>query len=80
MAEVTLLVHESQVIELAQQLSPDGRRAVLRALIPKLDSFEALVDYGDERIRALCAERGVVWHSLSEEQRERLIDDLLHGE
>ena len=80
MADVMLPVHESQVVELARQLSPDGRRAVLWALIPELDSFEALMDYGDKRIRALCAERGVVWHSLSEEQRERLIDDLLHEE
>ncbi|MFQ6057597.1 MAG: hypothetical protein ACE5MB_01795 [Anaerolineae bacterium] len=80
MADVMLPVHESQVIELARQLSPEGRRAVLRALIPDLDQFEALVDYGDERIRALCAERGIDWDSLSEEKREQLIDDLLHEE
>ena len=80
MADVMLPVRESQVIDLAQQLSPDGRRAVLRALIPDVDQFEALVDYGGERIRVLCADLGIDWDSLSERERERLIDDLLHEE
>jgi hypothetical protein len=53
---VTLEVSESQVVEWVQQMSPEAKHKVLRALIPRLDAFEALVDYGGERIRALCAE------------------------
>lgn len=78
MAEVMLPVPEPQVIELVRQLSPEGKRTVLRALIPNLGQFEALMDYGSERIRALCAQRGVDWDTLSEEERQRLVDDLLH--
>lgn len=78
MAEVMLPVREPQVIELVRQLSPEGKRIVLQVLIPDLDQFEALVDYGDERIRALCAQRGIDWGTLSEEERQTLIDDLLH--
>lgn len=78
MAEVMLPVPEPQVIELVRQLSPEGKRTVLRALIPNLGQFEALMDYGDERIRALCAQRGVDWDTLSEKERQRLVDDLLH--
>ena len=78
MAEARLPVCEPQVIELVRQLSPKGKRAVLQILIPDLDRFDALVDYGNERIRALCAERGIDWDSLSEEERQQLIDDLLH--
>lgn len=80
MAEVMLPLRESQIVELTRQLSPAGKQAVLRALISDLDQFEALVDYGNERIRALCRERGIDWDDLSEEERERLIDDLLHEE
>lgn len=80
MTEVVLPLRESQVVELIQQLSPEGKRAVLRTLILDLDQFELLVDYGNERIRALCQQRGIDWDSLSEEERERLIDDLLHEE
>lgn len=78
MAEVMLPLNESQVIELTRQLSPAGKRAVLRSLIPDIDQFEDLVDYGNERIRALAEQRVIDWGGLSEAERERLIDDLLH--
>ena len=77
MGVVTLQVPESQVIEWIRQLSPSGKQAVLKALIPQLDKLESLLDYGSQRIRALCAERDVAWDSLSEDERERLIDELL---
>ena len=78
MAEIMLPVRQSQVLELARQLSPQGKRALLRALIPGLDRYDVLVDYGSERMRALCEERGLDWDQLSEEERTKLIDDLLH--
>ena len=78
MAEVMLPLRESQVVELARHLSPEGKRAMLRTLIPYLDQFESLVGYGHERMQALCKQKGIDWDSLSEEERERLIDDLLH--
>ena len=49
------------------------------ALIPNLDELDALVDYGDQRIRKTCAERGIDWDSLTKNQRELLIDELLHN-
>ena len=78
MGRVTVEVSESQVVEWVQQMSPEAKHEVLRALIPRLDAFEALVDYGRERIRALCARRGLDWDSMTEQDRERLIDELLH--
>jgi hypothetical protein len=32
----------------------------------------------EERIRALCARRGLDWDALDEEKRETLIDELIH--
>ena len=78
MGRVTLEVSESQVIEWVQQMSPEAKHDVLRALIPRLDAFEALVDYGRERIRTLCARRGLDWDDMTEQERERLVDELLH--
>jgi hypothetical protein len=78
MGAVKLEIPESQVVDWAQQVSAEAKRAILRALIPRLDEFEGLVDYGNQRIRALCAERGIDWDSLSESEREHLVDDLLH--
>jgi hypothetical protein len=56
MGEVTLTLRETQVLELATQLSPEGKRALLRALIPDVARFEGLVDYDSARIRALSGE------------------------
>ena len=79
MAEtVTLTVPESQVIEWVRQLSPEAKLDVLRILVPKLDELEALVDYGSQRMRDLAADRGIDWDSLTESERECLIDELLH--
>jgi hypothetical protein len=59
-------------------MSPEAKHEVLRALIPRLDALEALVDLGGERIRALCTERGLDWDSRPEQDRERQIDKLVH--
>ena len=78
MGIVTLEIPESQVVDWVRQLSPAAKQSVLRTLIPRLDEFENLVDYGDRRMRAICTERGLDWDSLSEDERQQLIDELLH--
>jgi hypothetical protein len=78
MQTVTLEVSESQLIRWVRQLSPAAKRSVLRALIPRLDAGEALVDYGEQRMRELCAARGLNWDTLPEDERERQVDALLH--
>ena len=75
---VTLEVPESQIVDSVKRVSPEARRAILRTLIPRLDELEDLVDRGNQRVRALCAERGLDWDGLSEQQRQRLVDDLVH--
>jgi len=75
MGVVTLEIPEPQVIGWVQQISPAAKQAVLRTLIPRLDEFENLVD---RRMYALCAKRGLDWDSLTEDERQQLIDELLH--
>lgn len=75
---VTLEVSESQVVEWVRQMSPEAKQEVLRVLIPRLDAFEALVDYGSQRMRALSDACGLDWDNMTEQERERLIDELLH--
>ena len=75
MRTVTLTLSESQIVEAVRQLSPEGKRAVLKALVPDLDPLEALVAYGSGRVRALCAERGLDWDRRSEDERERLVEE-----
>lgn len=66
------------MVEVLKQLSPSAKKSVLRALIPEMDTLDEIVQYGDQRIRALCTKRGIDWDTLSEQERESLIDELLH--
>ncbi len=80
MASVTLELSDAQVLDLVRRLPATTRAAVIRELIPDLEALDGLVDYGSARIRNLCAERGIDWDRLTEEERQRLIDGLLHEE
>ena len=78
METVTLQVPESQLVEWVKQLSPGAKQAVIRALLPELDRLEVMVDYGAMRMRELCAQRGIDWDTLSEAERQKLVDSWLH--
>ena len=80
MQTITLEVPEAQIVRWVRQLSPVARRDVLRILVPRLDEVESLVDYGEQRIRELSAQRGLDWDHLPEDQREQLVDTLLPTE
>jgi len=78
MAIITLPLEEKQIVDLVHQLSPDGKRAVLRVLLRDIESFEDLLEYGHARIEAVAQARNVQWHNLTEAEREQFIDQLLH--
>ena len=63
MQTVTLEVPESQLIRWVRQLSPAAKRSVLRALIPRLDAAEALVDYGEQRTPRMRSAQGELGHA-----------------
>ncbi|HSB81168.1 MAG TPA: hypothetical protein VLM91_20500, partial [Candidatus Methylomirabilis sp.] len=71
-------VNEEQLSRALDQLSPTGRRTALAKLIRGYDAVDRLVERNRNRIEAVCRERGVEFARLTEEERERLIDDLLH--
>ena len=70
---------EEQVVELVKQLPPEGKRAVLDALSSGREAWwDATLTQGEQPLRRLCAERGLDWDSLSEDEREAFVDDLIH--
>lgn len=77
---IFLPLDETQVITLARQLTPAGKRALLRTLLPDLDELDRLVEYGNQRIRQIAAQRGLDWDTLSEDERMQLVDDLKHDD
>lgn len=73
-------MNEDQILEALSGLSPQGKRKVLRRLIGGLEELDRIVDRNQERLRAICRERGIDLESLGEEEREELIDRFLHEE
>jgi len=80
MGTITLEIPEAQIVGWVRRLSPEAKRRLLTALLPDLERWEAAVDYGDQRAREICAHRGLDWDRLTEEEREQLVDTLLHEE
>ncbi len=76
---VTLPISEEQVVELVKQLDPQTKQRVLMNLTAERDDWwKATVREGEADLRRLAARRGLDWDTLSEPQREALVDDLLH--
>ncbi len=78
MTNITLQISENQLVEWLKRSPLSTKKLALRAILPDVDKLESLVDYGNERIRAICSERGIDWDTLSDEEREALIDTILH--
>ena len=75
----TLELTNNQVIELVKQLSPEHKRVVLLALAEGApDQGEARLEYAEAQLRRRCAERGLSWDIMTEDEREAFIDDLVH--
>lgn len=70
--------NEAQVLRSLDQLSPAARRVALTKLISGLERLDRLVEQNRDRIEALCKERGLDFSRLTEEEREALIDSILH--
>lgn len=76
METVSLEISERQIVSLVKKMSPAGRLAVLRALMPGYDEVEERLAYGEEQMRRLAAERGLNWDLMSDDEREELIDQI----
>jgi TRAP-type C4-dicarboxylate transport system substrate-binding protein len=74
-----LELSDEQIVELIMQLPPERQRAVLQILNAARETWwQRILAEGEQQLRHLCAERGLNWDSMTEEEREALIDDLIH--
>ena len=78
MSTIQLEVTDEQLVDLVKRLPPAAKNAVLQSLIPDLDRFETLVDYGIQQARRIAHERGLNWDILTEAERDQLVDTWLH--
>lgn len=74
----TIEVNDEQILRCLDQLSPAGRRAALQKLIGGLDRLDLLVERNRSKLELVCQTRGLEFSKLTEEQREALVDEILH--
>ena len=75
----TIKLTTEQIIDFIQQMPPKEKRAVLIALAEKVNvGQQEHMRYAESQARELCASRGLDWDTMSEEERECFIDDLVH--
>ncbi|MGA2557403.1 MAG: hypothetical protein ABSG04_14150 [Verrucomicrobiota bacterium] len=74
-----LELSDEQVISLVRQLPADRKRTALLALAQDAQARrEERLRFGEAQLRRASAERGLNWDRLSEDEREALVNDLLH--
>lgn len=75
----TIELTTEQLIDFIQQMPPKEKRAVLIALAERTSvGEEERMKYAESQVRQLCTSRGLNWDTMTEEEREDFIDDLVH--
>ncbi|RKU35132.1 hypothetical protein C6496_17735 [Candidatus Poribacteria bacterium] len=76
---LTLELTTEQVIDLVQQMSPEEKFLVVRALAKETQAErKERMEYAESKVRQLCAERGLDWDAMTDEERLYFIDDIVH--
>ena len=71
-------VTEQQIVDALDRLSPKGRREAVRRLIAGASVLDRTIDVLQPRIVEVARQRGLDWTKLSDEEREHLVDEILH--
>ncbi|MCA2708249.1 MAG: hypothetical protein IM473_03300 [Microcystis sp. M015S2] len=74
-----LTLSNEQVIDLFKQLPEDQKQEVYKILIlSQWDRWESLSNYAIDKARILAKERGYDWDTMTEEEKEEFVDNIVH--
>ena len=71
-------INDEQILGCLDQLFPAAKRAALAKLIGGMERLDRLVERNREKIEAICRQRRLDFSRLTEEERETLVDEILH--
>ncbi len=79
MPQLNIKIEDTEIISLVEQLPKKKKQVLLRKLIMEdMPSLEKISGIGRKRFLAFCKKKGIDPDLLSEEEKERLIDKVLH--
>ena len=74
-----LKISNEQILDLVLQLPEQQRNWLFAELAARQwPAWAELSKYGEQQARSLAAERGLDWGGMSDEEREGLVDAILH--
>jgi hypothetical protein len=74
-----LKLTNEQVIELIKQLPAEQQMEVFRfLLLQNWENWKSLSNYGADKVKLIAQERGYNWESMSEDERESFIDEIVY--
>lgn len=74
-----LTLTNEQVVELVKQLPPEQQIEIFRfLLLQKWERWESLSIYGSGKARLIAQERGYNWDSMTEDELETFINEVVH--
>ena len=71
-------VSEQQILDALDSLSPKARREAVLRLVVRASTLDRTTEGLQPRLIAMAKERGLDWARLCDEERERLVDEILH--
>lgn len=72
-------LQSAEILEKARQLPPEEQIELATALLlSQWGVWQDLSNKGQDAIRQLARQRGLDWELLSDEEREQLVDEILH--
>ena len=76
---LTVELTTDQVVSFVQQMPPEERQALLLTIAEQAAANRASrMALAEDKLRQLCAARGLNWDTMTEEEREEVVDNLIH--
>ena len=76
---LTVELTTDQVVSFVQQMPPEERQAPLFTIAEQAAANrDARMGCAEIQFRQLCAARGMNWDTMTEAEREEVVDDLIH--
>lgn len=72
-------ISDEQMLQMLEGLPALRRKVILQRLAESTaQAREDNLTFGEQQLRRIARERGLVWENMSEDEKERLVDDLIH--
>ena len=74
-----LTLSNDQVVEIVRQLPIEQQTEIFRfLLLQQWGQWESLSRYGEDKVKIVAQERGFDWDTMTEDEREDFIDNVVH--